>query len=769
MKKLICAIFIATIFTYSQVTPNLPNGEVVEGFENISDWTLDGDEVYNSSDIIHSEGSNSIKLGTTANDHPSMTKTVSLNLNDYETFSIDVYTPDFSSDLRRSIRIDISSSSSFNTYFHAFIYMGNRIYIGWNRLYFSKSDFVNVNGGESWANTMIKISFTEQMELNDSYVPSFITFDNFIGYKNKPTAIAIITFDDNERSTLTQGKPILDALGFKGVQFVIGSTADAMSQDYLNWNDYDQLYQEGWDVSNHTYSHPLLTTLDDNNLELEINGMRDILLSHGYTRSADFFAYPYGNFNLNVINKVKEHNKLARGVNDWQYSAHPSSELGDYYLLRSHEESEDIQMQYSDIDLAISRGQLLVYLFHDISGYTQKFSDIMTYLKLKQDAGLIKVMTMSEYWNYINSVTVGVNFSLKVFLQGPYNVNNSIMNTGLPVPLISPYSDNRNVSLIPNNIVDWVYVELRTSSSGPTLSARSAFLRNDGLIVGDDGVSDLYFPVAPGNHYVIVKHRNHLGIMSSAPINLSATSTLYDFTTGQTKAYTIDSAPMIDLTNGKFGLIAGDGNGDGLIDHSNDILAQWYPNLGQNGYISSDFNLDGTVDFTNDISKWLLNVGKSTQIPSFSISSALTNELKLEVKTLKKANIKNSQVSIESCQSYLDKKMASEKNFESKSKNLSEKDNIIPSSFFLSQNYPNPFNPSTTIQYGLVEESFVTLNLYNSLGEKINTFVQGRESPGTYTQRIEGTNLSSGTYILNIVAEGSTGVKNKSIKIILLK
>ena len=435
MKILFFLILFSPFLIQSQTSINIPSGEIIEGFENLHDWTFAGAGVYDSLDAIHNtEGKYSIKLGTYENEKPTMTKTITINFSKYETFSIDLYTPDFSADLDRYIRIDISSTTTFSKYLRTNIYAGDRLYIGWQRFVFSKSDFTDGYGDESWLNTMISLKISEWINNNNQVSAGFISFDNFRAYSNKSTPIAIITFDDNWRSNIDIGKPILDSLGFKAVEFVIGLTASQSQTNRLHWSAYDSLYQDGWDICNHTYTHPYLSTIPVDSLEFEINDMRDTLIAHGYTRSCDFFAYPYGDFDTKVINKVKERHKLARCTKDWQYLANPSSIVKDFYLLRIHGVSESIAIQYADIDKAIARGQLLIYLFHDIINEAGKFSSIMHYIKTKQDSGLIKVMTMSQYWQYLNSSTSvheaeiksNLNFILEQNYPNPFNPSTKI-------------------------------------------------------------------------------------------------------------------------------------------------------------------------------------------------------------------------------------------------------------------------------------------------------------------------------------------------------
>ena len=81
----------------------------------------------------------------------------------------------------------------------------------------------------------------------------------------------------------------------------------------------------------------------------------------------------------------------------------------------------------------------------------------------------------------------------------------------------------------------------------------------------------------------------------------------------------------------------------------------------------------------------------------------------------------------------------------------------LPKAFALGQNYPNPFNPETEITYELPRESQVVLSIYNLVGQKVRTLVNGKVAAGRHSMRWNGTdvagrNLSSGVYIYRLEA-----------------
>ena len=94
----------------------------------------------------------------------------------------------------------------------------------------------------------------------------------------------------------------------------------------------------------------------------------------------------------------------------------------------------------------------------------------------------------------------------------------------------------------------------------------------------------------------------------------------------------------------------------------------------------------------------------------------------------------------------------------------------VPAKYYLSNNYPNPFNPSTTIRFGLPEQSEVTLSVFNILGQKVLEVTEKGLAAGEHSFNFNASRLSSGVYVYSIHAVGVNG-KNftASKKMMLLK
>jgi hypothetical protein len=240
----------------------------------------------------------------------------------------------------------------------------------------------------------------------------------------------------------------------------------------------------------------------------------------------------------------------------------------------------------------------------------------------------------------------GVAISAKVLLQGALNNPNnptvplSVMRDDLRsrnlLPLTSPYTGTAVVTATAatfaangnDSVVDWVQLELRNAVTPTTVVASlAALVQRDGDVVDVSGSTRLVFRGVPtGNYFVAVTHRNHLGTMTAAPVSLSGTATLVDFT--NTTADFFNAAANLNgveqaTVDGKFALWAGDANGDGRVAFSgqnNDVDAIFtaidgapgnllgLPSFVLNGYRSTDVDLTGSTIFTGEDVNTIFNI-----------------------------------------------------------------------------------------------------------------------------------------------------------------
>jgi hypothetical protein len=219
-------------------------------------------------------------------------------------------------------------------------------------------------------------------------------------------------------------------------------------------------------------------------------------------------------------------------------------------------------------------------------------------------------------------------FAVTAYIKGAWNNPTGLMRTTLNtsglLPLTQPYNTvpfnypgTESVSSIPNtNIVDWVLVELRKPSTGLAADAqpstfigrKAGFLLNNGTVVDLDGVTPLAFDIAKqgSGNFIVVRHRNHLAVMSKAIASPAVGSFANDFSVYannyEKPGATSQAASLLFPTGAgstKYGLWPGDVNRSGSVTISditpiNSAIAG--PASGNtNVYNIRDINLDRNV------------------------------------------------------------------------------------------------------------------------------------------------------------------------------
>ncbi len=244
--------------------------------------------------------------------------------------------------------------------------------------------------------------------------------------------------------------------------------------------------------------------------------------------------------------------------------------------------------------------------------------------------------------DYLDATDDGIAVSTKVMLQGAYNASTLLMRDDLRtknlIPLLQPYSidgfayqgvEQTTASVLAttgnNAIVDWVLVELRSKTDGKTVvSRKAALVQRDGDVVAADGSSVLRFTgVLPGDYYLAIRHRNHLGVMTAGPVALKVTSPTVDFSAPATSTYGSNARTAI---KGVALLWAGNANADKMliangayqdtgVVYAEVLSAKLNSSFSSNyivsGYKLSDFNMDGECIFTgpsNDTNTLIANV-----------------------------------------------------------------------------------------------------------------------------------------------------------------
>jgi hypothetical protein len=236
-------------------------------------------------------------------------------------------------------------------------------------------------------------------------------------------------------------------------------------------------------------------------------------------------------------------------------------------------------------------------------------------------------------------VAQNLPIALSAFLQGPMTssttMSDALRTNGL-IPLTEPFTalgyghvgsggetiDPMVLTLLYGQVVDWVFVELREKDDpSVVIQTRCGLLKHNGSIVSTNGASNITFTIVPDDYHIALKHRNHLGVMTSTPLALGPSGASLDLRAASTPTYGTNARAA---AFGRAPLWAGDVNADEVLKYTgsgNDrdpilvAIGGATPNNTISGYRSEDVNMDGEVKYTganNDRDPILVNIGGAT-------------------------------------------------------------------------------------------------------------------------------------------------------------
>ncbi len=221
---------------------------------------------------------------------------------------------------------------------------------------------------------------------------------------------------------------------------------------------------------------------------------------------------------------------------------------------------------------------------------------------------------------FINPLQLSISINPKILLEGP-SAGGGLMSDDLRsssvIPLTSPYPDAKTTMAAvftatgSDAVVDWVYVSLMDKNDRTLeIASTSGFVQVDGDIVKANGVGALTFNVAADDYYVRIIHRNHLAILTAAPITLNSVSSMLDMTADPMTIFG-GAAAVSDIGGGIFAMVSGDANANNQIQVTDVSAAR--PQIGFAGYYNTDTDMNGQVQIT-DINLYIRpNVGRGIQ------------------------------------------------------------------------------------------------------------------------------------------------------------
>jgi hypothetical protein len=223
-------------------------------------------------------------------------------------------------------------------------------------------------------------------------------------------------------------------------------------------------------------------------------------------------------------------------------------------------------------------------------------------------------------------IQLQVQIMAQVFLQAAMNGGGDGMEARLNdmgyMPNQQPYTmapydywGAEDCVEMPEDVVDWVLMQLRDVTTMEVVASRAALVKENGEIVDLDGVSPVTFDAPADWYYIALCHRNHLDIITPAPMDCTDGEGGCDFRTDMGD----NPEGMVEVSLGMFAMIQGDVNGDNLVKYNgsnndkNAILIHvgiQTPNNILSGYNRYDVNMDGLVKYngSNNDKNAILNV-----------------------------------------------------------------------------------------------------------------------------------------------------------------
>lgn len=292
-------------------------GTELESFDDLTNWEPIIDGTTTSLDTVN--GDTGIQVGGSNGTYPGIRKNVNYNFNGVApNIDLWIYLSNSTYDTAMTpsnligIGFDFLTATS-TKYFEGYL-IKSQLHEGLNYVVIPQSRFVPY-GGVTWKNIITSVQFRLFYEPGTAMNITFLEMKkNLAG-----TPKMVLTFDDGYTSVYTNAFPIMQKYGIKGTIYL--NTAYVGQAGRLTLAQLHILYNAGWTIANHTPLHTDLITgsLTDPELDLNdttiltvdqdkqiIQGGINWLLANGFTRGAYDFALPWGQYDANVLEALKE-------------------------------------------------------------------------------------------------------------------------------------------------------------------------------------------------------------------------------------------------------------------------------------------------------------------------------------------------------------------------------------------------------------------------------------------------------------------------------
>ncbi len=426
MKTILSVALFACLASavFGQGYPAQP-GSVIEDFQDTSNWvSYNGTVSADTQNVML--GTQSLMLAANPGYNAQVQKNVSIDFTKVTTVTMWVYA-NFPADSGEWHAASIYiTSDNYQDYFLA---TTQQLRPGWSKLTFSKSDFV-AYGNPSWG-VMNGLELGLFGDTTDGFSVSFADME----VNSFAPAKVVICFDDDYISSFSYGYKYMKKYNMPATEFVISSTVGGLGRTTVA--NLNTMYNAGWDMCNHTNTHPDLRTLTQAGVVSEYQICQNFLISNGWTRNQGYLhlAYPYGDYNGTVLAADQQAGLLTARTT--MESTPQASRLDSIYALYS-QVPDSLTQNVNDILASVSQvitdGGTLILTFHNITPTPEvaidwkdtDFYTIIDAIQAAKKAGQVSVMTLTQWYNGMQAYK-----DLNYFQTNAPTTAAGLTNTGL--------------------------------------------------------------------------------------------------------------------------------------------------------------------------------------------------------------------------------------------------------------------------------------------------------------------------------------------------
>lgn len=376
------------------------SGTLISDFENAALWTAGGTGASKAANTVEKQaGAQSVKLtgSGSSNVHINFDTSFVLNAGDVVTLWYNVDVP---TDVT-SITVYLSETSGFAKYGYFQGFPSSTDIPGKHVLSFATSDMSDDGTGLTFPITIQRVRIQR-----GASVASEVSFDSLYINRKLTKPRIILGFDDGLDDHYDFAFPYMAGKNMKGTAYIVSDFIGGAGS--MTLSELQALYAAGWDIANHTKTHPHANGMSQGDLETELSTCTTYLTSNGMPRAALHYAAPFGEIPANLTAAMTALGfKTGRHVtgNPIQTALGLYSPYGLPSLVPTSGTTLNQMKAY--LDLAIARGCSAHFCFHDfpVTATTgnevsqANFQAFIDYVATKRDAGLIDVVTISEWFN----------------------------------------------------------------------------------------------------------------------------------------------------------------------------------------------------------------------------------------------------------------------------------------------------------------------------------------------------------------------------------